>query len=92
MFDLVPKTRHIVMIWLHTGFHGDDQINKLRTMRNLFRSGLFKSETKRRKRNRPTQKEQKKKDKGRNCIMLNRKKKKEKKKNKPATEKKKKEL
>ena len=32
------------MIWLCSGFHGDDQINKLRTMRNLFRSCLFKQQ------------------------------------------------
>ena len=62
------------MIWLRTAFHGDDKINKLRTMRNLFRSGFFKQQnqgkgTDRRKMN------SKKKDKGRNCIMPDRKKK-----------------
>ena len=43
--DLVPKNRDIsFMIWLRTGFHGDDQINKLRITRNLFRSGSSKQQ------------------------------------------------
>ena len=43
------------MIWLRTGFHGDDQRNRLRTTRNLFRSGLFKQQKEKREKARTNQ-------------------------------------
>ena len=53
------------MIWLRTDFHGDDQRNRLRTTRNLFRNGLFKKKEKEQTDAKRT--EMKKKDKG-TCL------------------------